>query len=136
VSDPRERLGLGEKARLAVRIWLLLAHVLVGTRREPLPPYVARLGRPGRLRSPRVTPERLSRAVDRSLRIGEHRPRCLVNALVLYRLLREQGDEAELVIGLPEQAVDKDAHAWVELHGVDVGPPPGRSGHEPLARFR
>jgi hypothetical protein len=58
-----------------------------------------------------------------------------VNALVLFRLLREQGDAAELVIGLPENPGGKDAHAWVELEGVDVGPPPGRSGHDEMARF-
>jgi hypothetical protein len=54
---------------------------------------------------------------------------------VLYRLLREQGDAAVLVVGLPEAAINKDAHAWVELNGIDVGPPPGRAGHEPMARF-
>jgi len=54
---------------------------------------------------------------------------------VLYRLLREQGDAAELVIGLPKNPADKSAHAWVELDGVDVGPPPGRNGHEQMARF-
>lgn len=119
-----------------MRIWVLLARVLVGLRREPLPAYVARLGRPETERGGRLAPDRLSRAVDRSLRVGGRRPRCLVNALVLYRLLREQGDEAELVVGLPARPVDKDAHAWVELAGVDIGPPPGRSGHEELARFR
>lgn len=129
-------LSPGAKARLALRVWALLPRVLLGLRRERLPAFVARLGRPDRLRDDRLPATRLSRAVDRSLRLGSHRPRCLVNALVLYRLLREQGDEAELVIGLPARPTDKDAHAWVELGGVDVGPPPGRSGHEELARFR
>jgi Transglutaminase-like superfamily len=59
----------------------------------------------------------------------------LINALVLYRLLREQGDPVELVIGLPEQAADERAHAWVELEGRDVGPPPGRAGHSEMARL-
>jgi hypothetical protein len=59
----------------------------------------------------------------------------LFSALVLYRLLRAQGDRAELVIGLPSDARTKDAHAWVELDGVDVGPPPGRSGHLELTRY-
>lgn len=134
MSDPG--LPLRAKAGLALRIWVLFARVLVGLRREPLPAYVARLGRPPVEDGERLAPERLSRAVDRSLRVGGRRPRCLVNALVLYRLLREQGDAAELVLGLPARPVDKDAHAWVELGGVDVGPPPGRSGHEELARFR
>lgn len=129
------RLSLRAKTGLALRIWVLLARVVVGLRREPLPTLAARLGSSPRVRGDRLAPDRLSRAVDRSLRVGEHRPRCLVNALVLYRLLREQGDDAELVVGLPARPVDKDAHAWVELGGVDVGPPPGRSGHEELARF-
>ena len=54
---------------------------------------------------------------------------------MLFRLLREQGDDVELVIGLPEEAADERAHAWVELHGRDVGPPPGRAGHEEMARL-
>jgi hypothetical protein len=132
---PDAPLPLRAKAVLAVRIWALLVRVLVGLRREPLPACVAHLGKPGSPRRDRHSAAKLSHAVDRSLTIGSRRPRCLVNALVLYRLLREQDDEAELVIGLPARPTDKDAHAWVELGGVDVGPPPGRSGHEELARF-
>lgn len=132
---PEAPLPLRAKAALALRIWALLVRVLVGLRREPLPAFVARLGKPGSPRRDRHSAARLSHAVDRSLTIGTRRPRCLVNALVLYRLLREQDDHAELVIGLPARPTDKDAHAWVELGGVDVGPPPGRSGHEELARF-
>lgn len=127
-------LSFAAKARLALRIWLLFPRVLVGLRRQKLPVYVARLGERGPRRTP-LSPARLSRAVDRSLRLGSRQPRCLVSALVLYGLLREQGDAAELVIGLPQSAADKDAHAWVELDGVDVGPPPGRGTHEELARF-
>jgi hypothetical protein len=66
--------------------------------------------------------------------LGYH-PRCLTAALVLYRLLREQGESAELVVGLPREPLDKTAHAWIEVDGVDVGPPPGRQGHEELARY-
>ncbi len=77
----------------------------------------------------------LSRAVDRSLHFGRIRPRCLTSSLVLYTLLHEQGDSAELVIGLPPDAKDHAAHAWVEIDGVDVGPPPGRGRHVELARF-
>jgi hypothetical protein len=128
-------LPLPAKAGLALRIWALYPRVLLGLRREQLPAFVARLGEPGRRRAPHP-PARLSHAVDRSLRLGSHRPRCLVNAVVLYRLLREQGDEAELVIGLPETPADKDAHAWVELGGRDVGPPPGKGAHQELARFK
>lgn len=128
-------LPLRAKAVLALRIWALYPRVLVGLRRQQLPVFVERLGASGRRRA-RLSPDRLARAVDRSLRLGDRRPRCLVNALVLYRLLREQGDDAELVIGLPHTPADKDAHAWVELAGTDVGPPPGRASHEELARFK
>jgi hypothetical protein len=128
-------LPLRAKAALALRIWLLYPRVVVAIRREQLAAFVARLGSGGRRRGP-LSPTRLSRAVDRSLRLGSRQPRCLVSALVLYRLLREQGEDAELVIGLPQRPADKDAHAWVELAGVDVGPPPGRGSHEELARFK
>ncbi len=56
-------------------------------------------------------------------------------SLVLFRLLREQGTEAEVVIGLPQHAKDKNAHAWVEVGGVDVGPPPGRGDNIELVRY-
>jgi hypothetical protein len=55
---------------------------------------------------------------------------------VLFRQLKRQGDDVELVIGLPIGAMDKEAHAWVEIDGHDVGPPPGRGMHEPLVRYR
>jgi Transglutaminase-like superfamily len=127
-------LSLPGKAGLALRIWSLYPRVVLGLRREQLPAYVAKLGESDGEREPRSAAQ-LSRAVDRSLRLGPRRPRCLVSALVLYRLLREQGDDAELVIGLPQHPADKDAHAWVELAGADVGPPPGKGSHEELARF-
>jgi Transglutaminase-like superfamily len=129
-------LSLREKVLLATRVWVRFALVSLRVRRQPLPRLVARLtavdgGPPRRYHEPAT----LARAVDRSLRIGSHRPRCLINALVLFRLLREQGDDVELVIGLPEQAADERAHAWVELEGRDVGPPPGRAGHREMARL-
>lgn len=127
-------LALRAKAGLALRIWSLYPRVVVGLRREPLPAFIARLGEVERRRTP-LSPDRLARAVDRNLRLRDRQPRCLVSAAVLYRLLREQGDRAELVVGLPQTPADKEAHAWVELGGVDVGPPPGRGTHEELARF-
>ncbi|HEU4450265.1 MAG TPA: lasso peptide biosynthesis B2 protein [Gaiellaceae bacterium] len=132
----REGLTLPEKARLAVRLWIRFAVIVLQVRREPLPALVERLARTnGRPLRARYRPATLSRAVHRSLRIGDRRPRCLLNALVLFRLLREQGEPAELVIGLLPSAPDQRAHAWVELDGRDVGPPPGRFGHEEMARL-
>jgi transglutaminase superfamily protein len=129
------RLPLRRRVALWVRIVRCYAEVRRRLSREPLPALAASFGNvPVRTGDP-IPPRQLGWAVDRTLRIGSHRPRCIFNALVLYRLLREQGDAAVLVVGLPPDAITKDAHAWVELDGVDVGPPPGQAGHEPMARF-
>jgi hypothetical protein len=103
---------------------------------HPLPEAVERLRPKGRGARYPITPWRLGAVVVRVLTVAGHTPRCLINALVHYRLLAEQGLPVELVIGLEPDAHDQIAHAWVELDGVDVGPPPGRAGHLPLARYR
>jgi len=119
---------------LAARVWRTYLDVRLALRRDALPEAVARLGTSESNRKSRP-PALLSRAVDRSLRLGSHRPRCLTRSLVLYRLLRAQGADARLVIGLAHDARVHDAHAWVELGGRDVGPWPGRFGHEELVRY-
>lgn len=113
-------------------VWVSAARIAVALRRQPLQ-AVASVS-PVRSRD-RVPLALLSRAVARGLRIGPWQPRCLVRALVLYRLLRAQGDPAELVIGLHHRAASPDAHAWVLLDGRDVGPPPGGAGYEEMTRF-
>ena len=128
------RLRWGPKVRLAVRVWRFYVRVRLGLRRSPLPVFAQELARIP-IRADRHPPALLSLAVHRSLQLGPLRPRCLTNSLVLYGLLREQGDEAEVVIGLPAQARDHAAHAWVELEHSDVGPPPGRGRHTAIARF-
>jgi hypothetical protein len=132
----RGPLPLATKARLAARIGgtFLLVHWRL--RRTPLPAVVESFGGADGHRLPRVEARRLSRIVHGTLHLGRFRPRCLVNALVLFRLLRAQGDPAELVIGLPHDPRDHEAHAWVEVESVDVGPPPGKGSHEELARYR
>ncbi|HET6848687.1 MAG TPA: lasso peptide biosynthesis B2 protein [Gaiellales bacterium] len=123
------------RARLALRILRTYARVRRRLSREPLPRLAANFGDVTPRNVDRIPPRQLAWAIDRTLRVGSHRPRCIFNALVMYRLLREQGDPAVLVIGLPKEAMTKDAHAWVEIDGTDVGPPPGRAGHEAMARF-
>lgn len=130
------RLTTGEKIRLVARIWRCFLTVRLRSSREPLPRFVAKFGQPGQTTARRIAPRRLSGAVAIALHIGPWRPTCLMNALVLYRLLREQGDLAELVIGLPNGSADHRGHAWVELNAVDLGPFLGQHDHVELARFR
>jgi hypothetical protein len=132
-SAPPAPLGLFAKFRLLWVVWTTAAAVIIGLRREPLPVLVARLGR--RDAGPPLPPALLSRAVSRGLRVGPWQPRCLIRALVLYRLLRAQGDASILVIGLADARPTTEAHAWVELGGRDVGPAPGAFGHRALVRY-
>jgi hypothetical protein len=120
---------------LASRIWVIYLRVVVLLRRRPMHRVIETLGSPaGRARAPEVATH-YSRAIHRALRLGDKRPRCLPSALVLYRLLKAGHIPAELVIGLPATPTSPIAHAWVELYGRDIGPPPGRHQHEELARY-
>jgi hypothetical protein len=129
-------LGLRAKALLIVQIWIAFARIRIGLRRRGLPGLVRHLGKRGDSVPREIDARRLGRIVFRVLNIGPVRTRCLSNALVLYTLLHERGLKAELVIGLPSTPTTKDAHAWVELNGADMGPPPGRGCHSELARYR
>jgi hypothetical protein len=130
----RGRLSTRARAALALRVWRSYARVRWNLRRVPLPVLVARLGK-GSAGSARIEPERLGKAVQKALTVRDHPPRCLIASLVLYDMVRGDDERAELVIGLPASPTDKDAHAWIEIDGVDVGPPPGRGTHEALARY-
>lgn len=131
------------KLRLLLTIWTTAVGVVIGLRRERLPALITRLGTPATSTAasrstgadPPLPPALLSRAVSRGLRLGPWQPRCLIRALVLYRLLRGQGDEAVLVIGLDAVRPTTEAHAWVEMDGRDVGPAPGAFGHRALVRY-
>lgn len=126
---------LAERVRLLWRIWTSYAVVRFRLARLPLPAAVASLSPPARSAAPSATPRAQGRMVWRRLRVATWRPPCLARALVLYRMLALTGTPAVVVIGLPEQARTPEAHAWVEIDGVDVGPPPGRNGHVELVRF-
>lgn len=129
------RVPLGRKARVAVTAWWSFARIVVALRRTSLPELVDRLGRRRTPATFGLTPRRLGVVVQKSLTIGHHEPRCLLSSLVLYDLLGDDGERTMLVIGLPDSPSTKDAHAWVEVDGVDVGPPPGRGSHRELARY-
>lgn len=125
-----------DRARLSAEVWRTYVSVRRDLDRMPLPALVAKLAP---IDTPSWRPRQaveLSDAVDRLLRVGRHEPTCLVGALVLFRLLRMQGTDADVVIGLPPVARTEEAHAWVECEGRDVGPPPGRGRFRELARFR
>jgi hypothetical protein len=125
-----------DKGRLVWRIIVSFWTIAAALRRRPLPEVVAELRVPPHASGgPYVHPRRMGQIVYRVLRVGPFKARCLFTSLVLFRLLREQGDPVELVIGLPREPRDKDAHAWIEIGGVDVGPPPGKGRHEQLARY-
>ena len=129
------RLPVRVKASLAWRAWLGLVHAYVLLRRHPLPVVVSRLTAERAGAPYRVEPRRLGRIVGRLLGASSRHRRCLQRALVLYRLSSRQGDQPELVIGLPAVPTGKEAHAWVEIDGRDVGPPPGGAGHAAIARY-
>lgn len=131
-----ERLPLAAKLRLAWRVWRWFFIVQLRLRlQQPLPRLVEELRL---VRSPNalsIPPLRLGRTVHKMLSVGRIRPRCLLASLVFLRLLSEQGTRAVLVVGLPREAMNQDAHAWIEVDGVEVGPPPGSFGHTELVRF-
>jgi Transglutaminase-like superfamily len=130
-----DTLSLGSKVALLLRVWGWFITVRLGLHRYPLPELINRLGRTPRKGPRSVGSARLSRIVTRCLRVGGYQPRCLTSSLVLYGLLREQGEPAQLVIGLPQTPKEKAAHAWVEVNGIDVGPHPGRGGFVEFARY-
>ena len=132
MDEPRVRLAL--KVWLLWRVWWMAAGVSIALRRRPLPGLAARWA--GAADGSRPLPVALlSRAVTRGLRVGPWAPRCVIRSLVLYRLLREQGEDAILVIGTRPVPTSSDAHAWVELAGIDVGPAPGSRGYVELTRY-
>lgn len=133
--EPRPAPSFVHKLELAVSIWALSLRLRLALRRRPLPAVVEWLERPAAPARLPMPPRRLGRVVWRVLHAGPFRARCLITSLALFRLLRRQGERPELVLGLPSDAKGHRAHAWVELEGLVVGPPPGRMEHRELARY-
>lgn len=123
------------KIALAVRIWGSFLIIQYGLHRHTLPVLVSHYRATPHRRGVSESPERLGRAVHRALSIGRFQTRCLPKALVLLRLLAAQDNQARLVIGLPPTPRSADAHAWIEIDGVDVGPSPGRGNLEALVSY-
>jgi hypothetical protein len=95
---------------------------------------VASASRTLRQRTPQVPPPpgqdswdvayHLGRAVFRTLSVLPTDSRCLVQSLVLSRMLSARGIPSTLVIGAHSRP-DFTAHAWVEQDGRPVLPPRG-----------
>lgn len=64
--------------------------------------------------------ERVARLVRAAVRNGVSAPNCLDESVVLSWLLRRQGIEAELRIGVCKENGQFEAHAWVALNGVTL----------------
>jgi hypothetical protein len=129
-------LSISAKLRLGWSIWQDYVRIRLALRRTALPEVVRGLHQtPVDRHASALEPCRLGRIVRRVIGVGPFSPRCLAMSLVLLWELRRQGTAAELVIGLPPEPTDHTAHAWVEVDGQVVGPPPGRLGHAELARY-
>ncbi len=61
-----------------------------------------------------------ARMVELAASRGLSNPTCLPRALVLRLLLRRQGLDARVRIGVRKQGDGLDAHAWVEYQGIVV----------------
>ena len=85
----------------------------------------------GRGLAARVDPLRAARLVDAVAASLPLRPRCLARSLALRSLLRRQGVDARLRLGVRKDGSLLDAHAWVEADGVMVGE--AGEGYAPLA---
>ena len=124
----------GSKLRLALRTWFHFLRTVVEARRHALPEVVAELETVTDGSRLHVDPRRLGRIVAQVLRIGPWRPRCLYTSLVLFRLLREQGDRPVLVIGLPKNATGTRACLARARRGRGRAAS-GARGHLALGRF-
>jgi hypothetical protein len=132
----KQSLGWRRRVSLAVQIWYWYGRIRLRLGRRTLHELVDWLATPGGTGASPLEPRRLGRIVGRVLPAHYSGATCLTRSLILYRLLHLQGLRPHLVIGLPRQPKDHEAHAWIELDGSDVGPPPGGRLFAPLARYQ
>jgi hypothetical protein len=126
------RLSGRERRRLA-RAFVTVAVAVVGlkvlgydrTRR-----VVGGLSGDGRRRTPPTGAalDREIRGTVDAIRIASRRvalrPTCLAQSVVLWALLRRQGIDSAIVIGVRKGDVPLDAHAWVEREGTPLNEAP------------
>jgi hypothetical protein len=119
-----QRLRLRRKLALAIEVVASYVRARWLLRRHPLPFVLDELRRtsPGdHAHAPVASDERLARAVQRTLGPLPADTRCLMQSLVLTRLLARRGRQAKLVIGVSPAGMFT-AHAWVEREGVPLLP--------------
>jgi hypothetical protein len=129
---------LGGRARASLALELLAAYVRVRERlyRRDIRTVVADLR--GGATAPidgeaGPTAARLGHVVQRAFLSAPRRSRCLIESLVLIRLLARRGIEATLVIGVAAGS-EFAAHAWVEREGRCLLPG-SNVGFVPLVRL-
>jgi hypothetical protein len=121
-------LDVARKAALATEIVVAYARVRWLLRRQDFPRALEliRSAGSGEPRTGAATDDRLARAVRRTLRRLPADSRCLMQSLVLTRLLARRGRGSRLVIGVTPSG-GFGAHAWVERDGVALLPARERS---------
>jgi len=135
LTEPRALLGARLRLALILEILAVYAVTLVRLRRQNVHDIAARgWGSPGlaadRSDAPYTSEQharlgrRLGWAVTRTLTVLPTDSRCLVQSLVLKRLLAARSIPSRLVIGARSDGPFM-AHAWVECHSVAVLPSHG-----------
>lgn len=132
---PTSSASFWRKISFATRVWVTAARVQWEMRRRPLPEIVRRLGKVEETSVLPWGPIHMGEIIARLLTVGPWTARCITLSLVHYHFLAERGLRPSLVIGLPDEPTSQDAHAWVEVGGRDMGPPPGRGRNEPMAKY-
>jgi hypothetical protein len=99
---------------------------LFGLRAEQIgrqPPPSPQLGRTPREAT--ALARRAARSVRRAAHFGPWPGNCLSQSLTLWTLLRRQGIQADLFVGVRFAGDPLNAHAWVEHDGVALNERPG-----------
>jgi hypothetical protein len=126
----------GRELGSLIRAWgyLLVADVAL---RFMAFPRVERLLAGGRRRQAGLSADRLATLVTAAARHHLRPMTCLPRALALHALLRRNGIQADLRIGVRREAGSLQAHAWVEHAGAPVGEPGEPSpSYVPLEQVR
>lgn len=116
---------LGWRLRVGAEIVLAYGRVRVEMRRADIRDVLAAL-RASSACAPLAADDlvhaaELGRAVNRVLAFAPSRSRCLVQSLVLTRMLARRGVDSSLVIGVTSGGTFG-AHAWVEADGCPLLP--------------